>query len=254
MNRRQFILLTFSVPIVGCLPIFGFALRMGASPRLLGRSARVAKNSKLGTLATFGRIGFVALRIVRLSNTISRLQKLGDIVEIHSGENIIEIFSSASIAQCRINGALISTTSTKNGKFFKHYSNALQSSIGYSIQISENTTEHRDNNDNFVGRDVKKETEILHYDVNDKLVGTTPFKVIRDPNSETVIVKQDESYITDEIAKIQDALNDEDLKAFSEAMKTMKNAQSICLSKPGTCSDERDAALRALNQLEARFK
>ncbi len=258
INRRKFILLSVASPLIlnGCLPLIGL-MRLGARGGLIARAARSARFTKRGNLSTFGRASSSALQLYRLSQVAraaNSLQTIGDIFEVDSEQSVIDVKSSEKLSECWVDGVPITST-RRDGLYLEHYSNIFQSSVGVSKMTSENTTEHRDNKNRFIGADVHSENVIHHYNSDRDLVGKTPYRLTVKPSSDTIINIDDDSYLRNELNKLTKKFQEQDNKQLNLARKKMLNAQNNCLQLPPnqSCESLSMQAQNALYELEKKF-
>lgn len=238
----------------GCSLLAGL-LRLGVRGSLLRSGARAARVSRRGKLATFGRTGATTMHLVRLSraaNTLSRIQRVGQIYSSETEEEAVAIEANENITECKVDRVPISNTRA-DGRWLVHHSNMFQESIGTSLAPRENELVHRDSRDKFVGADIMEHGVIRHFDEHRNLAGTTPM-IISEESANTAILLPDTSYLESELNISANSLRTDHGASLNDA-QSMRLAQDRCLERSNdlSCEDLVTEVHSALERLEQRF-
>lgn len=258
MNRRRMISISFGasglVLLGGCIPLAGL-LRFGVRGSMIRNGARAARLSKRGNLHTFGRGAASHLHLMQIVRTIYAVEQLSTISEVfgvESDDSAVKIVAKGDIAECSVDGVVVSTTS-RQGRVWEHHS-VLVGASGTSIATGEREIKHWDSTGQLVGADVWVKGAIQHFDRDGGLVGRTPFSAVRGEKV-TVARVGEKGYLDLQMAN----LARDHKEAFAgnlQDLNAIANSQADCLRRAisENCLDQRVTADNALQRLEHRFR
>lgn len=238
----------------GCFFI-GLALRLVARRGFVRGSARASRRSQRGQLESLGRSGaLTAYRLARMSNQISRLQRVGQLLRDDDEAVIAEMDGNAELVQSRLEGTVVCETRTGNRGRMEHHSPFYNTFLGYSYDEKEGSDDavvHTDHRQRFTCKDVFKEDRILHVDRAGRLQGHTTFKFEEIDGTQATARIVESGFLEEEMRRAEAAITQED-KLFARRMATLEALNKQCQARPSeqSCDDLNARIERALRALE----
>lgn len=247
------------MPLSGCLFLLGI-LRIGMRGRSISRGMRTANGGKRGQSGTLGRQTAASIqlyRLVRSARTLGRLQRLGELEATEDSEQASRVETSEDGRETYnvVDGDRVCTTVLR-GPHIIHNSYVFGDNIGRSVPLNDGEhLAHYDFRDEQIGLDIYEKTRIKHVDANNEVAGFTPFKVVELPNDRSRYEITDDTYLREELEKLNAQSTPEDRAIVRRLMPNI-DGQAACLNSPGTvdCTETSIRASNALRRVEERFR